>query len=590
MGLVAAGLVLIIARIALGKSNRWLLAANLLALSATLYACCFVNFAALIARLQCRAFIRNDRARRQPRQSGTCARSAPPPSRRSTRFLASPADSGNPAVPDIAGWRADDERWYRGDMQKWRAWSFRDWRLMRYLDERPPCRDAIRRLRSYSRLSTARKSMPHHILVADDDPHIREVICFALEKAGMATAAVADGAAALRAFERGTPDLVVLDVGMPEMDGLEVCRLLRRTSDVPILFLSARDEEIDRILGLEMGGDDYVTKPFSPRELVARVNVILRRARAVAGRRWRCGSRSRMAVCRSIRHSRAVGFGDTAAGAHGDRIRDPEAPDDAPGACAQPQPADGRQPCRQHPCLRPHRRQPHPQHPRQVRRGRLRPMRSRRCTASASGSAGAARESGSNGGRASRFVVLAILLTVMALPLVGLFFFRHLREPADPPDRGRADRPGCGDRRDLCAARCARPGCRPTSSAPRSPPRPIAAPARRRAETATGRSSPASTLPSTAMLGPRPDPLPATPDPAFAAIGARLSGVLAETQRTTLAGFRLLDPAGMVIAGGGDVGRSFAARRGGARRTCRPLRQRAAQAGDATGRRRRSIR
>jgi two-component system, OmpR family, response regulator len=125
--------------------------------------------------------------------------------------------------------------------------------------------------------------MPRHILVADDDPHIREVICFALEKAGMVTEAVADGAAALRAFELKAPELVVLDVGMPEMDGLEVCRLIRRTSDVPILFLSARDEEIDRILGLEMGGDDYVTKPFSPRELVARVNVILRRARAAPG-------------------------------------------------------------------------------------------------------------------------------------------------------------------------------------------------------------------------------------------------------------------------------------------------------------------
>jgi two-component system OmpR family response regulator len=121
--------------------------------------------------------------------------------------------------------------------------------------------------------------MPLRILVADDDPHIREVICFALEKAGMATAAVADGAAALREFARKAPDLAVLDVGMPEMDGLEVCRRIRHTSDVPILFLSARDEEIDRILGLEMGGDDYVTKPFSPRELVARVNVILRRAR-----------------------------------------------------------------------------------------------------------------------------------------------------------------------------------------------------------------------------------------------------------------------------------------------------------------------
>ncbi|TIX65332.1 MAG: response regulator, partial [Mesorhizobium sp.] len=121
--------------------------------------------------------------------------------------------------------------------------------------------------------------MPHHILVADDDPHIREIICFALEKAGMKTVAVSDGAAALQAIERRAPDLVVLDIGMPEMDGLEVCRRLRHTSDVPVLFLSARDEEIDRILGLEMGGDDYVTKPFSPRELVVRVNVILRRAR-----------------------------------------------------------------------------------------------------------------------------------------------------------------------------------------------------------------------------------------------------------------------------------------------------------------------
>src|SRR5690242_20565043 len=120
--------------------------------------------------------------------------------------------------------------------------------------------------------------MPHNILVADDDPHIREIICFALEKAGMKTAAVADGAAALQAVERRAPDLIVLDIGMPEMDGLEVCRRLRQKSDVPILFLSARDEEIDRVLGLEMGGDDYVTKPFSPRELVARINVILRRA------------------------------------------------------------------------------------------------------------------------------------------------------------------------------------------------------------------------------------------------------------------------------------------------------------------------
>lgn len=123
--------------------------------------------------------------------------------------------------------------------------------------------------------------MIHRILVADDDPHIREVICFALEKAGMVTDIAADGIAALRQFERKTPDLVVLDIGMPEMDGLEVCRELRKKSTVPILFLSARDDEIDRILGLEIGGDDYVTKPFSPRELASRVNVILRRVRSV---------------------------------------------------------------------------------------------------------------------------------------------------------------------------------------------------------------------------------------------------------------------------------------------------------------------
>lgn len=121
--------------------------------------------------------------------------------------------------------------------------------------------------------------MTHRILVADDDPHIREVICFALEKAGMQVHAANDGAAALKQFERVQPALIVLDVGMPQMDGLEVCRQIRRSSDVPILFLSARDEEIDRVLGLEMGGDDYVTKPFSPRELVARVNGILRRGR-----------------------------------------------------------------------------------------------------------------------------------------------------------------------------------------------------------------------------------------------------------------------------------------------------------------------
>src|ERR1700749_4605371 len=125
--------------------------------------------------------------------------------------------------------------------------------------------------------------MAHSILVVDDDPHIRDVVRFAFEKTGMTIWIAPDGKEALRQFDRNVHDLVVLDVGMPEMDGLEVCRQIRKTSDTPILFLSARDEEIDRILGLEIGGDDYVTKPFSPRELVARVNAILRRARTTPG-------------------------------------------------------------------------------------------------------------------------------------------------------------------------------------------------------------------------------------------------------------------------------------------------------------------
>jgi two-component system OmpR family response regulator len=116
-----------------------------------------------------------------------------------------------------------------------------------------------------------------HILVADDDPHILDIIGFALEKAGMRATLVETGQKALDAFAADTPDLVVLDINMPEADGLEVCRAIRKTSETPILFLSSRDDEIDRVLGLEIGGDDYVTKPFSPRELIARINAILKR-------------------------------------------------------------------------------------------------------------------------------------------------------------------------------------------------------------------------------------------------------------------------------------------------------------------------
>lgn len=116
------------------------------------------------------------------------------------------------------------------------------------------------------------------VLVADDDRHIREVVRFALEKAGHRVMEAADGAAALEQVRNRPVDLVVLDIIMPEDDGLEVCRKLRQERRLPILFLSSRDEEVDRVLGLELGADDYVTKPFSPRELVARVKAVLRRS------------------------------------------------------------------------------------------------------------------------------------------------------------------------------------------------------------------------------------------------------------------------------------------------------------------------
>ncbi len=119
--------------------------------------------------------------------------------------------------------------------------------------------------------------MTRHVLLVDDDPHIRALLAFAFDKAGFAVEEAGDGEAALVAVTRQVPNLVVLDINMPRMDGLEVCRRLRATSEVPVLFLSSRDEEFDRVLGIELGADDYVTKPFSPREVVARANAILRR-------------------------------------------------------------------------------------------------------------------------------------------------------------------------------------------------------------------------------------------------------------------------------------------------------------------------
>jgi two-component system OmpR family response regulator len=116
------------------------------------------------------------------------------------------------------------------------------------------------------------------ILVADDDGHIREVVRYALEKAGYHVIEARDGVEALALIEAGNVDLVLLDIIMPGEDGLQVCRRLASKGEVPVIFLTSRDDEVDRVLGLELGADDYVTKPFSVRELVARVGAVLRRS------------------------------------------------------------------------------------------------------------------------------------------------------------------------------------------------------------------------------------------------------------------------------------------------------------------------
>jgi two-component system catabolic regulation response regulator CreB len=119
------------------------------------------------------------------------------------------------------------------------------------------------------------------ILIVEDEQAIADSIAFALGKEGYVAQHATLGEEALSLARTQPPALVILDVGLPDISGLDVCRRLRQFSDVPVIFLTARSDEIDRVVGLEIGADDYVTKPFSPRELVARVRVILRRARAV---------------------------------------------------------------------------------------------------------------------------------------------------------------------------------------------------------------------------------------------------------------------------------------------------------------------
>ncbi|MEO5575936.1 MAG: response regulator transcription factor [Gaiellaceae bacterium] len=120
------------------------------------------------------------------------------------------------------------------------------------------------------------------VLVVDDEPIVREVVVKYLEREGHTTLEAGDGDDARALLERNEPDLVVLDVMLPGTDGLELCRWIRARSELPVILLTARGEEADRIVGLELGADDYVTKPFSPRELAARVRTVLRRAASPA--------------------------------------------------------------------------------------------------------------------------------------------------------------------------------------------------------------------------------------------------------------------------------------------------------------------
>lgn len=123
--------------------------------------------------------------------------------------------------------------------------------------------------------------MAEKILVVDDEPTLRETLAYNLENAGYDVITAADGPAALKSARNEAPDLVILDIMLPGMDGFEVCRILRKEMTTPVLMLTARDDEIDRVVGLEVGADDYLTKPFSMRELLARVKAMLRRVRLI---------------------------------------------------------------------------------------------------------------------------------------------------------------------------------------------------------------------------------------------------------------------------------------------------------------------
>jgi DNA-binding response OmpR family regulator len=130
-----------------------------------------------------------------------------------------------------------------------------------------------------------RLTVARTILVVDDEPTLRETLAEALELEGLTVVTAADGKEALERFRASAPDLMLLDLMLPQIGGIEVCRIVRRESSIPIIMLTAKDNEIDKVVGLELGADDYVTKPFSLRELMARIRTQLRRLESAAGER-----------------------------------------------------------------------------------------------------------------------------------------------------------------------------------------------------------------------------------------------------------------------------------------------------------------
>ena len=158
-------------------------------------------------------------------------------------------------------------------------------------------------------MTTDASAAGKRVLIVEDEENLLTALRYSLEREGFSTSTATDGEQALEAARSGNPDAVILDIMLPKLDGLEVCRILRRERDVPILMLTAKGEEIDRVVGLELGADDYITKPFSMRELVARVRAVLRRSGSTDARSSRAAEVLRSGDLELNRASHTVTLG-----------------------------------------------------------------------------------------------------------------------------------------------------------------------------------------------------------------------------------------------------------------------------------------